>query len=336
MTEQSFKALMRRLSKAGFKREFVTAALLPDWWEESYAQDSAVLPEVEIRIARFFGTSLSTVRSIQEPLALPSYGDAQLRRVRDVSRDRLAPAIHAAVQVAKAVIRNLKYSPQVEIPPNDALAWRHSLRPEGSGPVQLEGILDDLWVRGIPVIPMEVLPVPSFQGLACIVDGHPVLVLGYKYDEPGRVSFLIAHEIGHIAAGDCSPGIPVVDEDEAVLDDSGIERKADQFAVHLLVGAKGYAIPEEEGMDAKLLAQEAVDLESQTGTDASSLIYAWAARTLDYATASMAVRALYRSTGARLQVRRMFAKYVDSDSATESDRDLLRCVYGKETTAIAG
>ena len=335
MAEHSFKTLMRRLSTAGFKRDFVTAALLPDWWEESYAEDTAVLPEVEIRVARFLGVPMSVVRDIEVPLPLPSYADAQLRRVRDISRDRLGPAIHAAIQVAKAVIRNLDHPLSNGLPPDDALEWRQMLRSDGGSPVELMGILGGLWERGIPVIPMDALPAPSFQGMASIVEGRPVIVLGHKYDEPGRVAFLVAHEAGHLAAGDCSTGMPVVDEDEAVLDVSGIERIADQFAKRLLVGGGDYSIPEEEGIDAKVLAQTAVDLEYHTGADASSLIYAWAARTLDYMTASMAVKALYRSTGARRQIKRMFDKYIDSDSAAESDRDLLRCVYGEEPATIA-
>ena len=337
MTEHSFKTLMQRLSKAGFKREFVTTALLPDWWEESYAQDPAVLPEIEIRVARFLDSPLSEIRDIHASLMPLPYASAQLRRVRDINRDRLGPAIHAATRVAEAVVRNLKCAEPIAFPPDDALEWRRILQVREGGSVQLDDILSDLWGRGIPVIPLDVLPVPSFQGLACIVDRHPAIVLGHKYDEPGRIAFLIAHEAGHITAGDCSPGIPVVDEDEGVQDWSAMERAADQFATRLLVGTETVAISQEGEMDAKELARQAVDLERQTGADASSLIYAWAARTLDYATAAMAVRALYRSSGARRQVRRLLEQHVDLDSAGESDRDLLRCVYGEpRQSTVAG
>ena len=337
MAKHSFNTLMRRLSQAGFNRQFVSTALMPDWWEDSYAQDPAVLPEVEIRVARFLNAPLSAVRNGEVPLMPPSYGDAQLRRVRDIDRDRLGPAIHTAIRVSEAVIRNLRHANLVETPPPDSLKWRRLLQSEEAGPLQLADILSDLWARGIPVIPLNMLPTPSFQGLACIVDEHPVIVLGHKHDEPGRIAFLVAHEAGHIAAGDCSPGIPVLDENEAVQDGSGVERAADRFATRLLVGEETANIPEEDELDAKGLAQQAVDLESQTGADASSIIYAWAARTLNYATATMAVKALYRSVGAWRQVRKLFDQYVDLDSAGESDRALLRCVYGEpQPTAVAG
>ena len=337
MAEHSFKTLMRRLSQAGFKEQFVTTALMPDWWEESYSQNTAVLPEVEIRVARFLEAPLSTIRNVEMPLMAPSYEGAQLRRVRDIGRDRLVPAIHTGIRVARAVIRNLRHSQSVDIPPADALKWRRFLQVKEIGLVELGDLLNDLWAKGIPVVPLDVLPAPSFQGLACIVDELPVIVLGHRYDEPGRVAFLVAHEAGHIAAGDCSPDMPVVDEDEAVQDGSCVERAADRFATRLLVGEETVAISGEGEVDDKELAQQAVDLESQTGADASSIIYAWAARTLDYATATRAVKALYRSVGARRQVRRLFDQYVDLDSAGESDRDLLRCVYGEpQPTAPAG
>ena len=77
MARHSFNTLMRRLSRAGFKQQFVTTALMPDWWEESYAQDPAVLPEVEIRVARFLNAPLSAVRNVEVTLMPPSYGGAQ-------------------------------------------------------------------------------------------------------------------------------------------------------------------------------------------------------------------------------------------------------------------
>ena len=43
----------------------------------------------------------------------------------------------------------------------------------------------------------------------------------------------------------------------------------------------------------------------------------------------MAVKALYRGSGARQQLRQLFDRHIDLEAATESDRALLRCVYGE-------
>ncbi len=328
MATHSFSTLMRRLSRAGFQRQFITTALMPDWWDESCAHEPDLLPDIEVRVARFLGTPLAEIKNVEAQLSVPSYCGAQMRRVRDTDTDRPEPAIHAAIHISSAVIRNLRCTGPVQTPPSDPGEWRHLLMSRGHGPVQLDNLLADLWTKGIPVVPIDMLPTPSFQGLACIVDQHPVIVLGHNYDEPGRVAFFIAHEAGHIAADDCAPNAPVLHRSEGVRDSSTMERDADEFATRLLVGEGPLTLPEENEVDFRRLAQKAVDLESLTDADASSIIYAWAAKTLNYPAAAMAVHALYRSTGARRRVRRLFDQYVDLGSAGESDRALLRCVYG--------
>ena len=317
---------MRRLSRAGFKKDFVCPAILPDWWDENCADDPRLLQDVEIRVARFLGLPLAAVSDPGAALAAPEYPQAQLRRVRDVDRDRLGPAIHSATKIAAAVVRCLR-SPetQVVVPPSDGLVWRNGINRAGAA-LTLSEIVSDLWRRGVPVVPLEVLPAPRFQGIACVVEDRPVILLAHKHDEPGRVAFLIAHEAGHVAAGDCAPDQPIVDEEEEIADDSEIEVQADQYATRVVVG--GDAVPRVDGGSFKDLARQASQIERSTGADASAVIFAWARRTGDYAKATMAVKALYRASGARRHLRQLFDHHVDLDAATESDCALLRCVFG--------
>ena len=87
-------------------------------------------------------------------------------------------------------------------------------------------------------------------------------------------------------------------------------------------------MPSVSSQDYRQLAMLAAAGERESGADAGAIIYAWARQSRDYATASMAVRALYRASGARQRLRKLFDKYVDLDTASESDRRLLLCVYG--------
>lgn len=321
---QSFAALMQRLKGAGFRKEFVSKALLPDWWHESASEDADLVQELEIRVARFLNIALTSVRNPKAPLVAPTYVGAQLRRVHDVSRDRLRPAIHSAIRIASAVVRNLRdSSTQVRLPPEDPLEWRESLR-RFSSRLTLSDLTSDLWRRGIPVVPLEALPAPSFQGMACIVENRPVILLGYKHDEPGRTAFIIAHETEHILAGDCSVDGPVVDEEDEISDDSDIEVRADAYAKRVLLG--DVSPPTLQIANFKELANDASEFERNTGADASAVVFAWARETGNYSTATMAVKALYRASGARKQLLRIFEERVDVASASETDRDLLRCV----------
>jgi Zn-dependent peptidase ImmA (M78 family) len=230
------------------------------------------------------------------------------------------------MRIAAAVVRCMREAPSpAAVPPADGLAWRSAIQRDGPA-VSLQNIVGDLWGRGIPVVPLDVLPAPSFQGIACVVEDRPVILLAHKHDEPGRVAFLAAHEAGHVAAGDCIPGQPVVDEEEEIGDDTDIESRADRYATRVIIGDD--AVPDVDGGAFKELARLAAKVESTTGADASAVIFAWARRTDDYAKATMAVKALYRGAGARRQLRQAFDRYVDLDAATESDRALLRCVHG--------
>jgi Zn-dependent peptidase ImmA (M78 family) len=326
LTKHTYTTLMRRLSRAGFKKDFVCPAILPDWWDDRCSDDPRLLQDVEIRVARFLELPLAAVADPNIALTAPEYPEAQLRRVRDVDRDRLGPAIHSATRIAAAVVRCLRDPrPQVRVPPDDGIAWRNEINRAGAA-LTLNEIVSDLWLRGVPVVPLEVLPAPNFQGIACVAEDRPVILFGHKHDEPGRVAFLVAHEAGHVAAGDCAPGQPIVDEDEEIVDDADIEVRADQYATRVVVGDD--TVPQVDGGSFKELARAASEIERATGADASAVIFAWARRTGDYSKATMAVKALYRASGARRQLRQLFDRFVDLDAATESDRALLRCVYG--------
>ncbi|TKJ40667.1 hypothetical protein CEE37_06805 [candidate division LCP-89 bacterium B3_LCP] len=326
MKRHTFNTLMRRLSKAGFDRDFVRRSILPDWWDDSCEQDIDLLTDIEIRVTRFLEISLNNVRDTMMTLHPPSYPNARLRRRRDIEKDRLEPAIHSALQISGAVVRSSSLiNLQSRSLPPDGLEWRNDIKPSGDA-VTLDEILSDLWSRGIPIVPLQFLPSPSFQGLACIVEDHPVIVLGHKFDEPGRVAHFVAHEVGHIAANDCAPDQPIVDEQEDIVDLSDIEINADRFATRFLVGQE--ELPDIDGSDFRNLAENAINIEEKTGADASAIIFAWASQTRDYSMATMAVRALYRGSGARQLLRKHFDSNVDLNLAAESDRALLRCVYG--------
>jgi len=326
LRRHTFKNLIRRLNQGGFSKDFVRKAILPDWWDDACDAQSELMPDVEIRIARFLGLSLSDVKNPEFSLTPTKYESAHLRRVRFIDEDRLAPAIHSALKIGAAVVRNLRNPASFRYSiPSDALTWQRQIL-KGQTHVTLGMLLENLWGRGIPVVPIEVLPSPNFQGIACIIAERPIILLGQRHDAPGHVAFIIAHEAGHIVAGDCAPGQPVVDEVGEVEDDADMEFDADNFAELVLLGSD--VIPDLTGKGYKQIAEQADQIEQETGTDASLIIFKWARQTRDYTTASMAVKALYGGVGARRKLRRYFDQHVNLDDASETDRALLGCVYG--------
>lgn len=324
--KHNFKTLMRRLSDAGFSASFVRSAILPDWWEDGYSGNPELLSDFEIRIARFLGLSLTDVRNPELKLHSPRYPGAQLRRVRDIDRDRLSPSIHAALRIGGAISRNFTEEFPEPVPlPKDGKVWREHLI-QTYGNIAFQNIVTDLWLRGIPVVPLANLPSPIFQGLACILGSRPMIMIGHKIQMPSRVAFVTAHEAGHISAGDCTPDSPIVDEDEENPDDSPMERGADKYAIDLLTGGQEVPLISHSGF--KDLAQKAVNLEKNTGIDAVFAIFSNAKRTREYAIANQAVNALHRGHGARRILIKQFEKHIVMDSSSDSDHALLQSVIG--------
>jgi Zn-dependent peptidase ImmA (M78 family) len=318
---------MRRLAAAGFKREIAREVVLPDWWDDSCASDPSLLPEIELRVARFVDAPLSLVRAADQPLSAPDYPGAQLRRVRDIHRDRLGPAIHLGLRVAEAAIRSWRGAlPSLRVPPADPNLWREEM-PRSSTVVRLPDVLADLWARGIPVIHIALMPSPSYQGMVCIVEGRPVVVLAHDFDEPARLAFVIAHEVAHVVHGDCEPGHPVVDEEDINPDDHDAEKRADMYSVRVLAGAA--PIPRLEEADPKALARRADEIEQEHGVDAALVVRSWGKRTGEHAKATLAVAALYGMKGGKRAIREAFDRHIDLDGATETDRALLRCLHGE-------
>ena len=298
--------------------------------------EPSLLPEIEIRVGRFLAVPMAIVTDPESALEAPAYPEARLRCVRDVDKGRLGPAIHAAIGIAGAVVRNLgQLVPEPAVPPPNGLAWREEVQDFQGGAV-LDTILEDLWNRGIPVVPTHTLPVPGFQGLAAVVEGRPVVVLGHRHDEPGRAAFRIAHEVGHIAKGDCTSGSPVVDKDDEILADDEMERLADRYAIRVLAGRDTVPqLGDRTFGDFRDLAERAAAVERETGADAGATLFSWARTTGDYRMATLATRALYLSTGATRSLRKYFKKFVDFRGASQSDQELMRAVIPDLLTSDA-
>lgn len=285
-----------------------------------------MLPEIEVRVARLFRVPLEHVRDAERQLSVPRVDGAKLRRVRTVSRDRLGPAIYAGLQIAAAVVRNLRDAARaVAAPDADPLAWRGTV-PRNRGLIDLKAIVGDLWVRGIPVVHVEVLPSPCYQGMACIAGGRPVVLVGHGYDDPGRLSHFVGHEAGHVANGDCAPDQPVVDDQNEIPDEDPIEQRADAYARRLLIGEAQPVAG--NNWDFRRLASACSVEAKKHGVDPAALVWEWASRSREYAMATLAARALYRDSGGKRLLRAAFDENVDIETASDTDRALLRCVYG--------
>ena len=150
---RTFRALLQRLTKAGFSRDFVPAALLPDWWDDACTENPALVQDFGISSRAFpRKPPLDAIVDSNAALSPTPYPHARLRRVRDVNRDRLAAAIHVAMQVASAAVRNLRDIRPTQTPPADGFGLAGTGRSSGRRRFISAILFGDLLARGIPVI----------------------------------------------------------------------------------------------------------------------------------------------------------------------------------------
>ncbi len=318
--------LLRRLSRAGFPFAFVRRGVLPDWWDPTCDDDRALLADAEFRIARFLGTTVTALRDPESTLGPQVFEGTRLRKVGNIDTDRLAPAIHVGVRLAEAVVRSLREPERpVRLPPRDAREWWSQLR-DAYQSADLNSIAADLWARGIPVVHVEALPSPKYQGMACVVLGRPVIIMGHDHDAPSRLAYFIAHEAAHLAFGDCAVAQPVVDAEDEAPDTSEIEVRADAYATAVL--GDGRPLLDLDTTSWKEVAKRADAYATENGVDAGVVVWSWATRTRRFETGQMALNALYLSHGGQRVLRDLFDKHVDTEAAAETDVAMLGCVSG--------
>lgn len=314
--EHTCASLFRRLEAAGFPRAFVRRVILPDWWDDSCEHSSDFLPDFETRVARFLKQPLEAIRDASAPLAIATFPNANLFRLHypDLA-GRMDAVFHTAFQVGGSVVRCRRYQglPQAKVP-YSSLEWHKELTSAGT-PVSLSAMLEDLWGRGVAVIPVDEFPEPRFQSMVCFVENRPAILIGRQYDDTGRVAFVIAHIIGHILGKHFTPERPVLIEDGQVQDNSVMEMDAVKFAIEVMLGENA-----EVNID---------DFATRLLTTSVGVFNAHS-KSLDYSRAPLAVKALQKGQGARRLMLRYLEANLSMSVASERDRELLRCTYGAD------
>ena len=326
----SLAPLYRRLKTVGFDRVFLQRAVLPDWWDDSFAANAATRSQIELHLAQRLGVPLAQLRDPSQPITLPGTHDIRLKRATGgAKRDDIAPGMIVARRTVGIVLPHLRDVPALpaHLTVGDLRKWilaRHRV-------VDLPALLDAAWAHGIAVFHFAPLPTAAkkFAGMAYYEGKRPVVILATGYDAPARVAYYLAHEIAHILRGHVVPGgamLADADFEKGREDDE--EREADGDALELLTGERAPKFPAIYGMTASRLAVAAREYERQHRIHAGTvaLIYGKTAERMPVAVAALAQ--MNMGTGARRLIadalrRRVFANEAGLDPAAGVPADVL-------------
>jgi len=243
MTTSALKEVFRGLKTVGLTKGQVTA-LLPDWWEPDVATTKAGLFETALLLGRRLSLDASALLEGKIEKA-PGLSAPRFKHTVRVTAQQLEPATLLAFSLARAVIGSMPVQ-HVAIT-RSAAAVRKGILGNGTRRVDFDSILSFCWASGIPVIPIPNLPrgVRKMDAAAIKVGERPVIVIALRSNSKAWLSFLLAHELGHICLNHVAENTALVEgslNDSADFDaDTQQDRQeveANDFAHAILGGAR--------------------------------------------------------------------------------------------------
>jgi hypothetical protein len=203
------KTIYQTVAQLGLKPGQVRQ-LLPDWWDPRVEEEPSGASELAMLLGRRLSLDVGALMNGQ----LSPKG--AMASVAFKHRAGLDPRSLAA---ASAIASSLAQTVLAALPagfsklPNSAHELRKAAAEGGQHQLGFDCLLTLCWDHGIPVIPLPNLPVGirKMDGAALQIGERPVVVIAKKKSSRAWLSFILAHEIGHIALGHLKPGSIIVD-----------------------------------------------------------------------------------------------------------------------------
>jgi Zn-dependent peptidase ImmA (M78 family) len=254
------KELRTALRASGFSQSAINAAW-PDWWDDEADASASSRNELRFSLARKLGLDPRTLIKDDAPNFV--WRDTtKYKRLTAESAFEQGALASFGTAIARALIAATP-------PPEDDSSWsamelRRSILTRQAF-VRLADIVGTCWALGIPVAYLRVFPLSAKRMTAMSVrvgDRYAILV-SQRAKYPAPVSFYIAHELGHIAAGHLAHQSALVDVGDILRTRRGDvdieENEADRFALELLTGSPEPVITTEtRSFLARQLAETAV------------------------------------------------------------------------------
>jgi hypothetical protein len=272
-------ALMQQLKKQKYRPEFLES-VVPSWWTADVESDSGAVAHLKLILARTLGLDTKALLKANKVLPVTPSG-MQFKRSVDLQKSAPpSPNLAYYSRLVKAVASCME--PSLTLPTDPHKMHEEILSESDEGFVSLNGIVNYCWQRNIAVIHVDNVPVgkKGFDALVYPYDGRYVIILARKigYEAAARASFIIAHELGHIAMGHVEQNCALIDDPANRSDrKKEYEPAADAFASAVLSGGRYSKKWRGRALRPDLLAQRAEEYGSEFGIDPGHLLlrYAW-------------------------------------------------------------
>lgn len=335
MTVLPYKDLVASLRVIGLTKSQV-GALMPDWWDGTAVTSTAGAWEFALMISRRLGLDAVALAG-GEVRALGHVSAPRFKHTARVSSEDLGPASRIAGALANAIVAAAPRQPPLAA--FTAVQVREAVLASGAPRVDFDALLAFAWLRGIPVIPLPNLPngIKKMDAAALRVGDCPAIVIARRNESKSWLSFILAHEIGHILLGHVPADGSIIEgsiTDTAAFDaESQLdvqEREANEFAHAVLggdatdrvVGQWSPRASEMELLDSAMAAAPA--LRAATG----HLILRYAFLTRRWKEAAMALRFLADDVDAQGALVSRLSLEIDTSKIGDDLQDFVEKVTG--------
>lgn len=238
-TQLKMSDLYERLNAIGFPKKYIQKKILPEWWTEEVDASSGVLAEGALYLSRRLNLDMRSLLGAETTPVFETTCQPKFKLKLGTNKEQLMIPRALSARLAE-IVAYASLQPYQSVDGLTVADIRQQILATQKV-VDLEGVLDFCWQRGIPVIHFSEFPsgVHKFHGMVANFYQRPVIIVSLKDLSPARLLFIIAHELGHILKGHIdSEGILV---DESIeLESSDLEEfEANQIAAELLLGKSG-------------------------------------------------------------------------------------------------
>lgn len=318
--------LYERLSKIGLPKKFIREKALPEWWDSELEKDPVAVMEAAGYIAKRLGLDISSVFNPDAQISFKRRNNPKFKKRQGTDEECLFIAQGLASRVAEMVTHASKSTFKDTLP--DVLEIRRQILKQRPW-VDLDGLLQFCWSFGLPVIHFSADLPPKcprrIDGMAAWLNNSPAIVIISRQPYSARLSFILAHELGHIARGHVKDGV-IVDEDidEEVQDTE--EREANDFAIKLLFGEHNYQWTQQ--LNASLLVCSASINGKKDKIDPGvlALNYAWNKK--DWEIAGGALKIIEPEANAPAKINSWLDKNLDWERLDTDNEEYLRLITG--------
>ena len=315
--------------------------LLPSWWSLEIEKQRDGIAELAMHLGRRLSLDVGALLSGQ---IRPSGAVASIafKHRAGVESSSMQPASFIASSLVHTIVAAMPTN--YEKLPARAEEIQTYVRQLSGGMVSFDALVDLCWQRGIPVIPLPHLPVGvrKMDGAALQDGNRPAIVIAKRKSSRAWLSFILAHEIAHIALGHLKPGSSIVDvslQDMATYATESAqdtqETDADAFALQILGGAvaESTIAAWPSRFSPVEIAAAARGAGQKSGIEPGHLVLRFAFKTRRWAECVTALGFLTEDLDAEGELIRKLRSHIDIDLVAEDLQDMVMQITGYEKPA---